>query len=258
VINLIFNIFNKSQSKHRLAFIKKVGAFMNEKYCSVIIVAAGKGLRMGGDISKQFMKMKNKHILAYTIEAFDQCELVNEIVIVTQKEYIEYCKKEIIDFYNFKNEIKIVEGGSERQYSVYNGLKAVCAKNDIVLIHDGVRPFIKEKYIHKVFASAYENSACVLGVPVKDTIKICDEGGFVENTPNRQFVYAIQTPQAFKYSVILTAHEKAVKDGFLGTDDAMLVERLGYKIKVEQGSYNNIKITTIEDLIVAENLLNTL
>jgi len=213
---------------------------------------------MGGDISKQFMKIKDKPILAYTIESFDQCDLIDEIVIVTQKECIEYCKVEIIEPYGFRKDIKIIAGGSERQYSVYNGLKAIAYKTDIVLIHDGVRPFIESSYIQKVVFSAYKNSACVLGVPVKDTIKICSKDGFIESTPNREVVYAIQTPQAFKYSVIVCAHEKALKDQFLGTDDAVLVERLGYKVKVEQGSYKNIKITTSEDLIVGENILNTL
>lgn len=229
---------------------------MSKIKCSVIIVAAGKGLRMGGDISKQFMKIRNKPILAYTIEAFDQSDLVDEIILVTQNEYIEYCKKDIIDFYKFKNHIRVVEGGSERQYSVYNGLKAVNSKADIVLIHDGVRPFVEKEYINNIIYSAYDNSACVLGVPVKDTIKICDIEGYIEKTPNREFVYAIQTPQAFKYNVILNAHEKALKDEFLGTDDSVLVERLGYRVKIEQGSYKNIKITTVEDLAIAENIFD--
>lgn len=223
--------------------------------CSVIIVAAGKGKRMGTDINKQFIKLNDKPILVYTIECFDKCEAINEIVVVTSKDYVDYCKDEIIDKYEFKKDIKIVVGGKERQDSVYNGLKNI--NTDIVLIHDGVRPFIEQKHIKGVIKSVYENDACVLGVKVKDTIKLSDDGGFVISTPKRDNMWAIQTPQAFKYSLILEAYECAIEDKFLGTDDSMLVERLGYKVKIEEGSYSNIKITTKDDLITAKIILDS-
>lgn len=225
--------------------------------CSVIIVAAGKGKRMSTDISKQFIKLNDKPILVYTIECFDKCEVIDDIVVVTSRDYMDYCKDEIIDKYEFKNDIKIIVGGKERQDSVYNGLKTIASNTDIVLIHDGVRPFIEQRHINNVIKSAYESDACVLGVKVKDTIKLSDNSGFVVSTPKRDNMWAIQTPQAFKYGLILEAYEHAIKDNFLGTDDSMLVERLGYKVKIEEGSYNNIKITTKDDLITAKIILDS-
>lgn len=226
-------------------------------YCSAIIVAAGKGVRMGGDISKQFMKIGNKTILEYTLECFDKCSEIDDIILVVSDEYIEYCKNEIIYKNNFFQTINVVAGGKERQNSVYNGLKNVNSNTDIVLIHDGVRPFIEESYIQKVIYSAYKNDGCVLGVPVKDTIKICNEKGFITSTLKRDELLAIQTPQGFKYNILMEAYEKAIKDNFVGYDDAILLERLGYNIKVEQGNYNNIKITTTEDLEIARIILNS-
>lgn len=225
--------------------------------CSVIIVAAGKGKRMGTDINKQFIKLNDKSILVYTIECFNKCEAINEIVVVTSEDYINYCKDEIIDKYEFKKDIKIVAGGKERQDSVYNGLKTIASNTDIVLIHDGVRPFIEQRHINNVIKNAYESDACVLGVKVKDTIKLSNDSGFVVSTPKRDNMWAIQTPQAFKYGLIVEAYECAIKDNFLGTDDSMLVERLGYKVKIEEGSYSNIKITTKDDLITAKIILDS-
>lgn len=226
-----------------------------ELYCSAIIVAAGKGKRMKSDISKQFINIKNKPVLAYTLECFDKCTQIKDIILVVAEEYIDYCSNEIIYKYNFNKNIIITAGGKERQNSVYNGLKKVSSDTDIVLIHDGVRPFIEMSYIQKVICSAYENKGCVLGVPVKDTIKICSQEGFIETTPRREKLWAIQTPQAFDYNILMEAYKKSIEDNFIGTDDAMLVERLGYKIKIEQGSYKNIKITTPEDLITAEIIM---
>lgn len=225
-------------------------------YCSAIIVAAGKGKRMELDISKQFINIKNKPVLVYTLECFDKCPEIKDIILVISEEYIDYCRREIIYKYKFNKNIIITAGGKERQNSVYNGLKKISSDTDIVLIHDGVRPFIEISYIQKVIYSAYENKGCVLGVPVKDTIKICNQDGFIETTPEREKLWAIQTPQAFNYNILVKAYKKSIEDNFIGTDDAVLVERLGYKIKIELGSYKNIKITTPEDLITAEIMLN--
>ncbi len=225
--------------------------------CSVIIVAAGKGKRMGTDISKQFIKINDKPILSYTIERFDKCEQINQIVVVTAQDCIDYCRSEIIDKYKYKNIIKVVAGGKERQDSVYNGLIEVNKNTDIVLVHDGVRPFISEENIKTVIESAYKNDACVLGVKVKDTIKIADDNGFIISTPKRDSLWAIQTPQAFKYNLIMEAYTNAIRNKFLATDDSMLVEKLGYKVKIEMGSYSNIKITTKEDLVTAKIILDS-
>lgn len=220
---------------------------------SVIIVAAGVGKRMGSSIPKQFLELNGKPILHYTIDTFEK-SVVNEIIIVTNKENIDYVKNEIA--LPFKKVKAVVAGGSERQYSVYNGIKTVDKNCDIVLIHDGVRPFVTQDNINDIIAETAENSCCVLGMPIKDTIKMCDENGFVSSTPQRSLVWQAQTPQAFKYDLILNAYEKAMSDDFLGTDDSMLVERLGYKIKMVKGSYQNIKITTPDDINIGNSILN--
>ncbi len=226
-------------------------------FCSAIIVASGCGRRMGSDIHKQFITINNKPILQYTIECFYNCSYINEIVIVVNEESIEFCKKELIKS-DLNKDIKFTHGGKERQDSVYNGLKQVNSSTDIVLVHDGVRPFVTEEHIKKIIYSAYENIGAVLAVPVKDTIKVVNQNGFIEQTPKRETLFITQTPQGFKYDVLVKAYEQAIKDNFIATDDSNLVERLGYKIKIEDGSYDNIKITTKEDLYMAEIILSKL
>lgn len=222
---------------------------------SVIIVAAGNGKRMKSAIAKQYLDLKGRSILSYTIDKFEESPVVNEIILVTGKDEIEYVKTEIIDRYGFTKVKSIVEGGSERQYSVENGLNNVSDDCDIVMIHDGVRPFIEENSIVTLVEDTAKFGACVMGVFVKDTIKLCDENGFVVDTPDRNLLWHAQTPQCFKYDIIKKAYQKAREDNYLGTDDSMLVERTGQKIKMIEGSYDNIKITTPEDLYVGERVL---
>ena len=221
---------------------------------SVVIVSAGKGSRMKADINKQFLKLGNKEVIAHTIDKFYNNENIGEIIVVVREDEAEFFQKNIIDKYGYEN-IKIAFGGKERQDSVYNGLKMVNENCHIVLIHDGARPFLTNKIIEDSIEYANKYSCCVVGVPVKDTIKILDENNNVSNTPNRSTLWAIQTPQAFEYSLIMKAHEKANKEGFNGTDDSMLMEYYGYNVKVIEGSYNNIKITTPEDLKIGEEIL---
>lgn len=228
---------------------------MKKINASAIIVAAGSGKRMNSKIAKQFIEIKNKPVVAYSIEKFENTESVSEIVIVTGKNDIDFIKNNIIKKYNYKKVKAVVEGGAERQNSVYNGLKLVDKKTDIVLIHDGVRPFVKIEEIESLIKETMVFKACVLGVKVKDTIKLCDENGFVKDTPRRELLWSAQTPQSFTYELIMEAHKKAVSEGFLGTDDSMLVERMGQKIKMLEGSYENIKITTPEDLLIAEKFI---
>lgn len=223
---------------------------------SVIIVAAGVGKRMGGKVAKQYLELKGKPILYYTLNAFNQIDEINEIIVVTGENDIDYVQNEIINKYNIKKVTKVVVGGSERQYSVYNGLKAVNTNTKVVLIHDGVRPFIQARDIKRLIEEIKTIKACLLGVKVKDTIKICDDKGYIRETPDRSLLWQAQTPQGFLYDIILKAHLQAQSENFLGTDDAMLVERLGYKIKMVEGSYTNIKITTPEDLQTGEGILN--
>jgi len=222
----------------------------------VVIVAAGTGSRMNMGINKQFIKLEGKEVIVYTIEKFYNNPNIDDIVVVVKESESEFFKKEIIERYNFKN-IKIAYGGKERQDSVYNGLKLLDEKCDIVLIHDGARPFVSNKTIDTCIEEAKEHKAIVVGVPVKDTIKVIDSNNNIVDTPNRSVLWAVQTPQTFNYNILLNAYEDAFKSRFYGTDDAMLVERIGHKVKMVEGSYNNIKITTKEDLNIGSQILNS-
>ena len=217
----------------------------------VVIVAAGTGSRMNMGINKQFIKLEGKEIIAYTIEKFYNNSNIEDIVVVVKEDESEFFKKEILDKYNFKN-VKIAYGGKERQDSVYNGLKLLDEKCDVVLIHDGARPFVSDKIIDKSIEEAKEHKAIVVGVPVKDTIKVIDNDKNIVDTPNRSVLWAVQTPH---YNILIDAYKDAFKNKFYGTDDAMLVERIGYKVKMLEGSYNNIKITTQEDLNIGSQIL---
>ncbi len=218
----------------------------------VVIAAAGRGKRMGLDMNKQYIEVHGRPILALTVQSFEDCSHIDEIVIVANENEIEYCKKSIIDKYSFKKVKAVVPGGETRQQSVFNGLNQVSVDCGIVLIHDGARPFIMQESIMACINAAGTFGAACAAVPVKDTIKLADAGSFVDKTIDRSDLWQIQTPQAFKYGLIMEAHRRALSEGFDGTDDAMLAERLGYKVKLVMSDYYNIKITTREDLIFAE------
>lgn len=215
----------------------------------VIVVAAGRGTRMGTKESKQYLMLDNKPIIMHTLEVFHQHHLIAQIVLVTGASDIKRCQA-WVNQYGLQSKVQVVEGGNERQHSVYQGLRAI--STPWVLVHDGVRPFVAEQYITACYEASKETGAAVLAVPVKDTIKQVDDQGNVIATPKRESLWAIQTPQAFQYDKLLEAHERARLEGFIGTDDAMLIERLGMTVKVVEGDYRNVKITTPDDLMYAE------
>ena len=227
----------------------------NGYHVSVVIAAAGMSNRMGSKINKQFLAIDNKPILAHSIEKFEKCKYIDEIIVVTKEEEVDYCRKEIIKKYGFNKVSNIIKGGRERQDSIYNGLLALNERTDIVLTHDGARPFVKIETIEEGIKGVIEHGACVIGVPVKDTIKVVDQEDKVHHTPKRSLLWAAQTPQCFWADLLKNGYEMASKEGILGTDDSSLVERTGHKIKMIMGSYDNIKITTPEDLIIAESFL---
>ncbi|MCI5628029.1 2-C-methyl-D-erythritol 4-phosphate cytidylyltransferase [Clostridium sp. HCP1S3_A12] len=227
---------------------------MNFMKVSAIILAGGKGKRMKANISKQFIMLKDKPILYYTLYRFIKNPNVDNIVLVLPKDEIEYCKKNIIEKYNLKIDF-IVEGGAERQDSVYNGLKAL-EDTDIVLIHDGARPFVSNKIIEEGIQKAIEFGGAAPGVMPKDTIKIKDSNSFSKETLDRSTLVAIQTPQVFKFSEIIKCHEKIKKDNITVTDDTMVYEMYGNKVYLYDGDYENIKITTPEDLLLGEKILS--
>lgn len=226
---------------------------MNE--VAAIIVAGGSGKRMGMNIKKQFIELDKKPILAHTIEAFNKCRVIDEIIVVVGKEDKEKVKAEIINRYGYHKVTQIVEGGAERQDSVYNGLMAVKDGIQYVMIHDGARPFISEEIVEKSLSMTKEKQATVVAVPVKDTIKVVNEECEVEDTPMRSTLWSVQTPQSFKKELLIEAYAYAKERNLTVTDDSMLVEAYGKKVYVVEGDYNNIKITTPEDLVLGQAIL---
>ncbi|WP_095176162.1 MULTISPECIES: 2-C-methyl-D-erythritol 4-phosphate cytidylyltransferase [Blautia] len=223
---------------------------------TAIVLAAGQGKRMNSKVQKQFLLIKGKPVLYYSLSCFQNSREIGEIIVVTGKESINFCKQEIIEAYGFSKVKAVIPGGKERYDSVYAGLCA-CEDSDYVFIHDGARPFLSNDMIRRGKEAVLDYGACVIGMPSKDTIKIADENGMVESTPSRNKVWNIQTPQIFSYTAIREAHEKARQQNMADiTDDAMVIERFGnMKIKLVEGSYENIKITTPEDIVVAEKIL---
>ncbi len=219
---------------------------------TAIVLAAGSGKRMNSKVHKQYLLLKGKPVLYYSLKAFEDSQ-IDDIILVVGAGEIEFCQKEIVEHFGFQKVRAIVEGGKERYHSVYEGLKAT-GETDYVLIHDGARPFVSQSIIERTISAVCEYKACVVGMPVKDTIKIVDENTFAKETPNRSTVWMVQTPQAFSYPLIYDAYTKMLaREDAAITDDAMVVERMtDYKVKLIEGSYQNIKITTPEDLDVAE------
>ena len=222
--------------------------------CTAVIVAAGKGKRMGTEISKQFLPLGGKEILVHTVQKFEKAKNIRDIILVTGADSLQDVQ-EMAQEYGWEKIVSIVAGGKERQDSVWNGLQQVAADTEIILIHDGVRPFVTEDILNISIETALEMGGCVAGVPAKDTIKVCDGENIAIATPDRNALWQIQTPQTFRKERIVKAYEQAKEDGFVGTDDASFAEHCGYPVKVIMGSYRNIKITTKEDLIIGEAFL---
>ncbi len=226
----------------------------------VIIPAGGSGKRMGKGSSKQYLNLAGLPLLARTLRVFQDLKEIDGITLVVPGEDIEFVRTAIADPYGFSKVQRIVAGGRERQDSVRNGLLALgheAAGEDIVVIHDAVRPFISGALVLKSIETCRRHGAVTLGVPVKDTIKYVEADGVVRETMNRERLWLTQTPQTFRKSVILEAYRKAYEEGFRGTDDASLVERCGIRVRMVCGSYDNIKITTPEDLAYAEHMLGS-
>ncbi|MDO5154574.1 MAG: 2-C-methyl-D-erythritol 4-phosphate cytidylyltransferase [Eubacteriales bacterium] len=222
---------------------------------TAIILAAGKGTRMGAEIPKQFMELDGKPLLYYSLKAFEDSE-VSDIILVTNDEYMEYCQENIINKYCFEKIKKIIKGGTERYWSVWNGLRA-CNQTTHVLIHDAARPCITKEMIHEFVHMVSKYGCCTLGVPVKDTIKIVDGQRYSVDTPPRDSLWQVQTPQGFVYSDLVCAYEMMIKSEQRDiTDDTMIMERfLHKKTKMIMGDYCNIKVTTPEDIRVVKNFV---
>lgn len=214
---------------------------------------------MGTKTAKQYLELQGKPVLAYALEVFEQSSVIDDILLITGEDHIDYCKKEICEKYGIKKVSAVAPGGKERYESVW---KALCilkerGQSGYVMIHDGARPFLTEDILERVYRQAQTYKACVVGMPVKDTIKLIDKAGQITESPDRSFVWQAQTPQAFAIPLIIEAFEKQMKEDCSHiTDDAMVVERqMGVPVYMVEGSYRNIKITTPEDLMIAQALL---
>ena len=222
---------------------------------TVLIPAAGAGRRMGGSVRKQYLELAGKPILAHTLSLFEDHPLVENIYLIVPPDDISYCQQQIVDSYDFRKVSRIIAGGDQRQDSVRNGLKALsqdgfCQAKRPILIHDGARPLFDNRQLPQLIEVIAKTGACVIGVPVKDTIKDV-ENCEIMSSPDRNRLWQAQTPQGFQYQLIKNAFDRADQDNFIATDDASLLERLGYPVQILEGSYRNIKVTTPEDILIA-------
>jgi 2-C-methyl-D-erythritol 4-phosphate cytidylyltransferase len=222
---------------------------------TVLVPAAGTGKRMGKATAKQFLALGDKPILAHTLLAFQRASEIDEIIPILSEEDLETCLGEIIEGYHITKVKTLVVGGKERQDSVMNGLHKLTKDAAIVLVHDGVRPFVTPEMIKETVDYAKKGECVAVGVPIKDTIKEVNDRGMVRHTLERSRLWAIQTPQAFPVRALKRAYEEASEQHVFGTDDATIVEKTGGSVRVIMGSYENIKITTPEDLLLAEEIL---
>lgn len=242
-----------------------------KKRCTAIVLAAGSGSRMKSTVAKQFMLLDGKPLIWYALHAIEQSEIIDDCILVTGADDLEYVQKEIVEKYGFHKVDTITAGGAERYLSVGNALDVIAAedmevpnRDGYVFIHDGARPFLTEEILRNTYEAVQRYHACVAAMPVKDTVKIADKDGFADSTPDRKLVWGIQTPQVFDTELILHAYKELREHrteleskGIMVTDDAGVVELFtDQKVKLVEGSYRNIKITTPEDVKVAETFLS--
>ncbi len=222
---------------------------------TAIVVAAGKGVRMQGSLRKQYLSLAGLPILAHTLTVLGKCQLIGQIYLVIPQNDFDYCRARILNRIKLIANVHLVAGGGRRQESVYRGLQQLDRGCRIVVIHDGVRPFVQPDQITACIDGAQKYGSCILGIPAYDTLKQVDQSGNIVNTTARDAIWMAQTPQAFRYDLIKKAHDQARLEGYQATDDASLVERLGAPVRIIRGSRSNIKITTQEDLEIARALL---
>ncbi len=234
-------------------------AIENKKHCAAIVLAAGQGKRMGTSVQKQYIELEGKPLIYYSLKTFQESGLIDSVVLVVGEGQVAYAQNEIVSKYGFSKVCAVVEGGKERYDSVWQGLKTVSQEPEVsyIYIHDGARPFVDDEILNRGYETVEQFRACVAGMPSKDTVKVVDEQGFAINTPDRKYVWVIQTPQIFEKSLIMEAYARLMKEEHEDvTDDAMAVERMmKVPVKMFEGSYQNVKITTPEDLAIAKVFL---
>ncbi len=232
-----------------------------KEQCTAIVLAAGKGTRMGGSVAKQYLELGGKPLVVHALETFEASEIIDRIILMTDESHVDYCREEIVKKYDLKKVFYVGAGGAERYLSVWKALAFLAqktgAEDGYVFIHDGARPFVTEDIIRRAYDAVLRWDACVVGMPVKDTIKLVDEQGYIKESPDRRLVWQAQTPQVFSMPLIYEGFQRQLReDCSCITDDAMVVEhQMGRKVHMVEGSYENIKITTPEDLTIAEKFL---
>jgi 2-C-methyl-D-erythritol 4-phosphate cytidylyltransferase len=224
---------------------------------SAIIAAGGIGKRMGASRPKQYIELSGRPIICRTLDRFRELKDIDELIVVVPADYVNSFKSDIIDRYNYPQAWKNAAGGLHRQDSVRNGFDLVSKDCNVVLVHDGVRPFISARLIEKSIETAFKEGAAIVAAPVKETIKKAGRDRLISGTVDRQGLWGAQTPQAFRYEILKKAMETAYRDNFYGTDEASIVERIGVRVKIVEGDYKNIKITTPDDILVAEAIVKT-
>lgn len=222
---------------------------------AAIIPAAGSGRRMGRSTPKQFLLLDDIPVLVYTLKVFESSPLIDEICLVVPPGMEDRCRIELLEAYGLKKVGRVISGGETRQASVYQGLLKIPSGMDRVVVHDGVRPFLSEALLRRVLEAATEEVGAIAAMPLKETPKQVREDGTVLSTPDRARLYLAQTPQVFPRKVLMEAYQKAYADGVVSTDDSALVERLGFPVRIVAGAWDNIKITTAEDLHLAGKIL---
>ncbi|WP_138264086.1 2-C-methyl-D-erythritol 4-phosphate cytidylyltransferase [[Clostridium] hylemonae] len=235
-----------------------------KKRCTAVVLAAGQGTRMGTSVQKQYLKLEGRPLVYYALKTFEESSVIDDVALVVGGGQVTYVREQIVRAYGFTKVSAVVEGGRERYDSVYEGLKAaVCAddgkvKDGYVFVHDGARPFADEEMLRRQYEAVVRYRACVAGMPSKDTVKLVDDDNYAVKTPERKYVWTVQTPQVFENSLIMDAYSMMMGEDCEGiTDDAMAVERyMHVPVKLVEGSYRNIKITTPEDMEVAHAFLN--
>ncbi|MDT3779575.1 2-C-methyl-D-erythritol 4-phosphate cytidylyltransferase [Nitrospira sp. MA-1] len=223
-----------------------------------VVPAAGLGIRMGGNTPKQYLSLGGIPLLVYSLKVFQHLECIREVILSVPASDLDYCRREIVQLFGLKKVTQVVAGGLRRQDSVRNGLEAISDQPDGVLVHDGVRPFIDQPIVRNVIDRAGQTGAAVVAMSIHDTVKRVDHSGIIQETLKREELWQIQTPQVFRYDWLVEAHKQAQLHQWAVTDDAALIERMGYPVSVVEGSCFNIKVTKPDDLVLGEAILKTM
>jgi len=224
-------------------------------WIAAVVPAAGRGVRMGAGVPKQFLTLGGVPLLVHSLQTFEAAHIISEIILVVPQDDCQYCREDIVPSYGLKKVSQVIAGGPRRQDSVLNGVRAANSATDIVVVHDAVRPFVTLKMITQVVEATRNHGAAIVAMPMRDTVKRVNGEGIIKETLNREELWLAQTPQAFRRDVLLRAHQQGEADGVDATDDAFLVERLGLTVAIVQGSSDNIKVTRPEDLHMGEAIL---